>query len=177
MRKLILLSMLLGCVIGCNAAQKAQFSLERGSKIHMDVRTAFFVKSWTLNRALITEARHKWIGEAANAILEKSQENNTLTRQEAIEILGKLNQDIGQDEAVVSESFAYLAYLLIAGERADQYLSQVDGYLESQKPIWKLLSRGGKETVEDVLDELDAWKPLIRDIRKVIPRSIINNNK
>lgn len=158
-------------LVGCNAAQKAQFSLERGSVIHVDVRTAFFIKAWGLNRALITEARHKWIGEAANEILDNSADGK-LEKQIAMDILAKLNRDIGQDEAIVSESFAYLAFLLIAGERADQYLNQVDTYLESQKPIWKHLSKSGQENTRDVLDEIRRWKPLISDIEKMIPKSM-----
>ena len=161
--KNIFLLLLIFTTSGCNASGRAQESLDAGMRLGIDVRTAFFIKAWTLNRALITEARRKWIGDAANAILEKSKDEFISTK-EVMQILGKLNQDIGQDEAIVTESFAYLAFLLVAGERADQYLGQVDIYLESQKPIWKFLSKHGRETATDALKELKAWKPLIKNI-------------
>jgi len=157
---------------GCNGASKAQISLERGLSAHMDVRTAFFIKSWGLNRALITEARHKWIGRAANSVLESVDENGLIKREKVLDILATLNQDIGQDEAIVSESFAYLAFLLIAGERADQYLSQVDSYLESKKPIWKHLSKSSRDSTSGILREIEAWKPLIKDIEKIFNKPI-----
>jgi len=116
-------------------------------------------------------SNRKWIAEAANAVLDNSTDGK-LDTQKAIDVLGKLNHDIGQDEAVVSESFAYLAFLLIAGERADQYLNQVDSYLESQKPIWMHLSGSGRGSARDVLDEIRRWKPLITDIEKMIPKSM-----
>ena len=156
---------------GCSYADKAQISLERGQQAHLDVRTAFFVKSWGLNRALITEARHKWISKAAETILQKSN-NGLIDRQSAMDILAQLNHDIGEDEAVVSESFAYLAFLLIAGERADQYLSQVDSYLESQKPVWRYFSGQTRQTTKDFIQEIEAWKPLIKDIQKLTPQSL-----
>jgi len=167
----ILFFLALLVLAGCSAADRAQLSLEQGTRINVDVRTAFFVKSWGLNRALITEAREKWIGEAANAILDRSVDGK-LDRNDAMEILAKLNHDIGQDEAVVSESFAYLAFLLIAGERADQYLGQVDTFLESQKPIWMHLSEEGKEVTPELLREIEMWRPLIRDIEKMIPKTL-----
>jgi len=169
MYKYILFLMCLS-LCGCSGARKAQLSLDRGTKAHLDVRTAFFVKAWGLNRALITEARHKWIGEAASAILENSKDG-LIERQKVLEILATLNNDIGKDEAVVSESFAYLAFLLIAGERADQYLTQVDSYLESKKPIWQHLSRRSRETGKDIINEIEAWKPLIKDIEKLVPKA------
>jgi len=154
---------------GCSGAKKAQLSLERGTKVHLDVRTAFFVKAWGLNRALITEARHKWIGRAADSVLNNTDSNGLIKREKVLEIIAILNRDIGQDEAVVSESFAYLAFLLIAGERADQYLAQVDSYLESKKPIWQHLSRRSRDTGKEIISEIEAWKPLIQDIEKLVP--------
>ena len=162
---------LLICLSGCQAASRAQYSLSKGMKVNIDVRTAFFVKAWGLNRALITEAREKWVGQAANSILEKAQDGKIETSQ-AMEVIAKINQDIGQDEAVISESFAYLAFLLVAGERADQYLNQVDGFLESKKPIWNHLLSDSHDTAKDILEEVKRWKPLIRDIESMIPKSL-----
>ena len=175
--RLILAVMILVFLLaGCQGATRAHYSLEKGMRANLDVRTAFFVKAWGLNRALITEAREKWIGEAANDILDGSQDGKIETSR-AMEVLAKLNQDIGQDEAVISESFAYLAFLLVAGERADQYLHQADGFLESRKPIWNHLSQDSYETTHDILDEVRRWKPLIQDIEKMIPKSLAQSSQ
>ncbi len=159
-------------VFGCGrGANKAQISLDRGMNSGGDVRTAFFVKSWGLNRALITEARQKWVSQASIAILEAAQ-NGTIESGRAREIVSKLEEELGKDEAVTSENFAYLAFLLMAGERSDQYLGQVDMYLESRKPIWKHLLRQSRENLEDIADELKAWEPLIKNLKNILPEGV-----
>jgi len=152
---------------GCQGANRAQVSLAAGMNTNSEVRQALFVKSWTLNRALITESRQKWINDA-----EKQIAAGNLSVEEAAKILVDLNRNMGLDESVTSENFAYLTYLLVTGERADQYLGQVDMYLESKKPIWKHLFKHGRKTGEELVDEVEAWGPLIRDIGNVIPKSL-----
>lgn len=152
---------------GCQGAQRAQMSLVVGVSTNTEVRQALFVKSWTLNRALITEAREKWMAKAAKQITI-----GDLTESQLAQILVELNKNIGLDEATTSENFAYLSYLLVAGERADQYLGQVDQYLEARKPIWKHLSKHGRTTTSEIVEEIEAWKPLIRDIKNVIPKPL-----
>ena len=157
---------------GCQGANRAQVSLAAGMSTNAEVRQALFVKSWTLNRALITESRQKWISEA-----EKQIAAGNLSVEEAAKILVELNRNIGLDESVTSENFAYLTYLLVAGERADQYLGQVDQYLESKKPIWKHLLKHGRKTGEELVEEVEAWGPLIGNIRNVIPKSLLRENQ
>ena len=119
--KIVCIVFLVSLLVGCQGANRAQDSLAAGMKINAEVRQAFFIKSWGLNRALITESRRGWFNEA-----EKQITAGDLSAEEITKILVKLNDNIGKDEAVVSENFAYLSYLLITGERADQYLAQAD---------------------------------------------------
>lgn len=156
---------------GCQGANRAQISLAEGNKVNSEVRQAFFIKSWTMNRALITEAREKWVAKA-----EKQIFTGNLTTEEAVQILVELNKNIGLDEAVTSENFAYLTYLLVAGERADQYFGQVDQYLEARKPIWKHLFRHGRTTTTEIVEEIEVWKPIIKNIGDVIPKSLLYNS-
>lgn len=170
--KIMCIGFLVMSLTGCQGANRAQQSLIAGMNTNAEVRQALFVKSWTLNRALITESRQKWVGEA-----EKQIAAGNLSVEEAAKILVELNRNIGLDESVTSENFAYLTYLLVAGERADQYFGQVDQYLEAKKPIWRHLFKSGRETGEEVVDEIEAWKPLIGSIRNVIPDSLLSGKE
>ncbi len=169
--KIMSIGFLVMLFTGCQGANRAQVSLAAGNKANSEVRQAFFIKSWTLNRALITEAREKWVSKA-----EKQMATGNLTVEEAAQILIELNKNIGLDEAVTSENFAYLTYLLVAGERADQYFGQVDQYLEARKPIWKHLFRHGRTTTTEIVEEIEAWKPILENIRDVIPKSLSSNS-
>lgn len=171
-RRIMCVSFLVMLLSGCQGANRAQKSLTAGMSVNAEVRQALFIKSWTLNRALITESRQKWVGEA-----EKQIAAGNLTIEEASKILIELSRNIGLDESTTSENFAYLTYLLVAGERADQYFGQVDQYLESKKPVWKHLLKSGRETGEEIVEEVEAWKPLIRNIRNVIPKSLLGEDQ
>ena len=170
--KIMFMCFLLVLFTGCQGASKAQDSLAVGMKINAEVRQAFFIKAFTLNRALITESRQKWINEA-----KKQTATGVLTAKEIAKVLAELNRNLGLDESITSENFGYLSYLLVAGERADQYLAQADIFIESQKPIWKHLSKSGRKTGEEVVEEIEAWQPLIRNIRSVIPKSLLRKNE
>lgn len=169
MKYLMIMALL---VAGCTTANKAQVSLDKGMITQQDVRGALFVKAWGMNRALITESRQKWVNEATISILENAASGN-VPQDKAREIIKKLETELGKDEAATSESFAYLAFLMVVGERGDQYLSNVDTYLESRKPMWEHLSRSGATTVDDLKQELKEWEPLIGDLYKSIPITLI----
>lgn len=171
-RRIVCVGFLVMSLFGCQGANRAQISLAAGMNTSAAVSQALFIKSWSLNRALITESRQKWINEAGKQIA-----TGVLTAKETAKVLAELNRNIGLDEAVTSENFAYLTYLLVAHERANQYLGQVDSYLEAQKPIWKHLFKHGRKTGEEVVEEIEAWKPLIGSIRNVIPKSLLKENK
>ena len=170
--KIMFMCFLLVLFAGCQGASRAQDSLAVGMKINAEVRQAFFIKAFTLNRALITESRQKWINEA-----KKQTATGVLTAKEIAKVLAELNRNLGLDESITSENFGYLSYLLVTGERADQYLGQADLFLESKKPIWRHLSKQGRKTVAEVLDEAEAWSPIIRNIRSVIPKSLLRKNE
>lgn len=161
-----ILLLMVGCGRGANSAQ---ISLERGSKAAYDVRTAFFIKAWGLNRALITESRQKYIAQVSVDLLKNSKDGQ-INYEMAEAMIKTLGRDMGMDEAVTSENFAYLAYLLMSGERADQYLGQVDMYLESRRPIWEHLSKQARENTEDITDEIELWTPLISNLKKIWPQ-------
>jgi hypothetical protein len=169
MKNLLLLVVPLLLSIGC-AANRAQHNLERGVAANKEIKQAFFVKAWTLNRALFTEARQKWIGKAAERILSDANANGgKVDVKVAMEVIATLNQEIGQDEAVITESFAYLAYLLISGERADGFFGNVDNYLQSKKPLWKHLQKSPEDVESNAANDVARWKPLIKDIEKMMP--------
>lgn len=167
MKKIILFTLLL--ITGCSTGYKhAQLSLDAAEAHNTDVRMAFFTKAWGLNRALITESRAKWLALAANKILKSRQQDGQVNGEAVAEVLTTLDNEIGADEAVTTENFAYLTYLLVAGERTDQYLANVDFYLESRKPIWMVLFKDARETVSDGADEATKWKALIGEINSIL---------
>lgn len=160
----LLLTMIAGC---SNANKIAQTSLDRAVEYNADVRMAFFTKAWILNRALIKESREKFIAQLSNKILQSSEEGKINT-QVATEALETLSQEVGNDEAVASENFAYLVYLLVVGERSEKYIDNVDFYLESKKPIWKKLFSNARNTIKEGIDEVEKWKPLVKQLQSVL---------
>ncbi|KKK84730.1 hypothetical protein LCGC14_2780370, partial [marine sediment metagenome] len=153
--KMVFISFLAILFVGCQGASRAQDSLATGMSVNAAVSQAFFVKSWTLNRALITESRQRWISEA-----EKQIATGNLSAEEAAKILVDLNNNIGLDEAITSENFAYLTYLLVPNERANQYFAQADIFMEARKPVWKHLFKASRQTGGEILEEIEAWQPL-----------------
>lgn len=160
--------------VGCGQSNKiARQSYDRGTDVNEQVRGAFFTKAWGLNRALITESRKKWINEATISILEGAAEGK-ITAERAREIITKLEMELGTDETVASQNFAYLAFLLTLGERADAELGNVDTYIESQRPIWSSGSQTARDTARDVAAELKAWEPLVGDLKGLLPKTLID---
>lgn len=159
---------------GCGQSTKvARQSYDRGTEVNEQVRNAFFAKAWGLNRALITESRKKWVNEATIAILDAAAEGKIGTDR-AREITAKLEMELGTDETVASQNFAYLAFLLTLGERADAELGNVDTFIESQRPIWQLGGQTARNTEADVKNELKAWEPLVGDIKNILPKPLID---
>lgn len=156
---------ILCCFIGGCGASKAQISLNQGIEHNAQTKQALFIKAWGLNRALNNESRQKWLAQATVDVLKRSQEGQIST-EEAESILSGLEKEIGKDEVVISKNFAYITFLLINGERADQYLAQVDYYLEKNKPIWYHLYQILRQKPEVVEDnkELENWQQLMGNI-------------
>lgn len=160
-------------VVGCGQSSKmARQAYDSGTQQNGQVRAAMFTKAWGLNRALITEARRKWLNEAEIEILKAGQAG-TISPDRACEIVAKFESELGKDEAVSTENFAYLAYLLVLGDRGDEMLGNVDFYLESQKPIWQQFSASARGGARDAISEIDSWKPLIKDIEKALPAQLL----
>jgi hypothetical protein len=160
--------------MGCGQSMKvARESFDRGTDVNEQVRSAFFAKAWGLNRALITESRKKWINEATLSILDAAAEGQIGTDR-AREIVSQLETELGTDEVAASQNFAYLAFLLTLGERADAELGNVDFFIESQRPIWSSGSETARNTARDMEAEIKAWEPLVRDIRSILPKALID---
>lgn len=155
-------------VLGCGVSQKtAQQSYDKGTSANDSVRSAFFVKGWGLNKALITESRQKFLAQAQLEVAKNSPDGK-VDMAKVEEVLRKFESELGQDEVVTSENFAYLSFLMLMGERADNMLDNVDIFVESKKPIWKHLSETTRIGIADVEKEYEAWKPLIRDMAKYL---------
>jgi len=167
---LFALLLAVGCTGSVNAARN---SFDRGSDVNEQVRSAFFTKAWGLNRALITESRKKWVNEATIAILDAAAEGKINTDR-AREIVTKLEMELGTDETVASQNFAYLAFMLTLGERADAELGNVDFYIESQRPFWSSGSENARNTARDMETEIKAWEPLVKDIRNILPKALVD---
>lgn len=160
------------CCTGCSQSWKdAKYAFDRGTKHSDDVSTALFVKGWGMNRALITESRSKWVKEAQLKMM-RAKEAGLVTQEKVEEIINFLDSEIGKDEAVTSQNFAYLSYCLVQHERAQQMLGNVDFKLESDKPIFLSASEQARASAEDAKSEIDLWVPLIGSLSTSIPASM-----
>jgi len=161
--RLFILCFLIG---GCSAS-KAQISLDKGMEHNTQTKQALFIKAWGLNRALNNESRQKWLARATIDVLKHSQDGQ-ISAEEAESILSNLEEEMGRDEIVISKNFAYLIFLLINGERVDQYFIQVDYYLEKNKSIWYHLYQilFPKPKIVEKNKELENWEQLIGDNNK-----------
>jgi len=161
-------------VVGCGRSiNVAEDSLSRYVKVNDEVRTALFVKAWGLNRAAITESRQKLTKTAELALVESAQDGK-VDASIARNVVSNLETELGKDEVVSSENFAYLSFLMVAGERADSLGGNVEFYLESQKPIWKQLSSEAKHGVDSIVAEFDAWGKIISSLKSLLPDTWTN---
>ena len=169
MKKLFVLCLFLtGCATSPRIAQEA---LTKGQRANQQVTQAFFVKGWGLNRALITEARQKWIYETQLNLL-RAAANGTVKVEDVDRLVTNLNDQLGQDEIVTSENFAYLTFLLSSSETAQGYLDIVDFFIEAEKPMISHLLKTGKEDINDTVDEVTSWGSIISNIKDKIPKFI-----
>lgn len=167
---------ILFCLIftGCATSPKiARQALDKGMKANQEIDQAFFVKSWGLNRALITESREKWIARSQLEILKQST-NGALTYDQVSELIENLNKNLGEDEIVTSENFAYLSFLLSSSEIAQGYLDIVDYFVQSERPMIEHLLKSGKEDINDTIEEISSWESLIGNIKDKIPKFLKN---
>jgi len=171
MRKLFVLCLFLtGCATSPKIAQEA---LTKGQKANQQVTQAFFIKGWGLNRALITEARQKWIYETQLNLL-RATTNGTVKIEDVDKLIINLNNQIGQDEVITSSNFAYLSFLLNSSEAASAYLDIVDFFIESSKPMVEHLLKSGKEDINETTEELASWGSIIGNLKDQIPKFLKN---
>jgi len=169
MKKLFVLCLFLtGCATSPKIAQEA---LTKGQKANQQITQAFFIKGWGLNRALITEARQKWVYETQLNLL-RATANGTVKIEDVDKLVANLNDQLGKDEIITSENFAYLSFLLSSSETAQGYLDIVDFFIEAEKPMIEHLLKSGKEDVNDTVDEISSWGAIIGNIKDKIPKFI-----
>lgn len=146
---------------GCAQSPKlAQRSFDRGTNVQRGVRDALFVKGWGMTRIAGQEANGKELALAKVDLL-RAQLDGTLTPQKSEEILDKLGNRVAANEPLVSKSFAWLAFLMQQGERADAMLGNVDYYLESQHPIWQQMSEQVPGAADDAKQAYESWKDVL----------------
>lgn len=171
MKRISIAILIIGLVTFCGCGQSwktAITAFDRGTATSDSVSTAYFVKAWGLNRALITESRQKWVKECQLRLMRAEKESKLdLAKME--ETLAFLESEIGKDEAVVSQNFAYLSYLLVMHERSQQMLGNVDFKLEADKPILLSASEQAREGIADAQAEIKLWEPLIGSLGQTIP--------
>jgi hypothetical protein len=153
-------------VVGCGQSfKKAQIALDKSYKSDDEITQAFFIKSWGMNRALITESREKFVAQAKLVLAKNPQ----LSPED---ILNSLNEELGKDEVSTSENFAYLSLLMIAKERANGWKDIIDQYIESNKPILSQLSAQVSPGYEDFKANLGVWKPILSDAEQMFGQAI-----
>jgi hypothetical protein len=167
MKKLFVLCLFLtGCATSPKIAQEA---LTKGQKANSQITQAFFIKGWGLNRALITEARQKWIYETQLNLL-RAAANGNVSVADVDKLVENLGEQLGKDEIITSSNFAYLSFLLSSSETAQGYLDVVDFFIEAGKPTIEHLLKSGKENVNDTVDEMASWSQIIGNIKDNIPK-------
>jgi len=161
---LLLLPLLLS---GCGGAGKAQQALRRGQDSLKSIQRATAVKGWGLNRAATTESREKHVLQTKLDLLKTQVANGQITFEDVEASLDSLSKELGVDATYAYEDFAYIMLMQIGAERAHQSIGIADSYLESKKPIWKHLSKSGRETGRDFINEFQQWGPLFQDAKKI----------
>ena len=168
------LSILCLFMVGCATSPKiAQEALTKGQRANQQVTQAFFIKGWGLNRALITEARQKWVYETQLNLL-RAAANGTVAVGDVDKFIETLNNNLGQDEIVTSSNFAYLSFLLNSSETASAYLDIVDFFIESSKPTIGHLLKSGKENINETTEELASWGTIIGNLKDQVPKFLKN---
>ncbi len=146
---------------GCNQAPKlAQFSFDRGMQVQRDVRESLFAKAWGMNRIAGAEANGK---AAANAKVDllRTQLNGTFSPEVSEAIIDELADRIARNEPLTTKGFAWLAFLMQQGEKADAMMGNVDFYLQSQHGIIEQISDQVPGTVDDMEASFGKWKELL----------------
>jgi len=167
MKKLFILCLFLtGCATSPKIAQEA---LSKGQRANSQIDQAFFIKGWSLNRALSTESREKWIAQTQLNLL-RAAANGTVAVSDVDKLIDNLNSQLGQDEVVLSENFAYLSFLLSSSEVAQGYLDVTDFFIESSKPMLEHLLKSGKDDLNETANEVASWGSLIGNIKDKLPK-------
>ncbi len=146
---------------GCNQAPKlAQHSFDRGMQVQRDVRESLFVKAWGMNRIAGAEANGKAAANAKLALL-RAQLNGTFSPEVSESIIDELADRVARNEPLTTKGFAWLAFLMQQGEKADAMMGNVDFYLQSQHGIIEQISDQIPGTVEDMERSFGKWKDLL----------------
>jgi len=146
---------------GCSQSAKlAQRSFDRSMEVQRGVRKSLFIKAWGMNRIAGAEANGK---AAANAKVEllRSQLNGQFSPEVSERIIDELADRVARNEPLTTKGFAWLAFLMQQGERADAMMGNVDFYIQSQHGIIEQLSDQIPGTVDDMERSFGRWKDLL----------------
>ena len=163
--------------VGCaQSAKLAQHSFDRGMEAQRGVRDALFVKGWGMTRIAGQEANNKEVALAKVDLL-RAQLDKTFSPEKSEAILDKLGGRIAANEPLTSKSFAWLAFLMQQGERADQMLGNVDFYLESQHPILQQVSGQVPGVMDDAKQAFESWKVVLGPLWDAVKKIFQPTNK
>jgi len=163
---------------GCmkQSPKLAQHSFDRGMDAQRGVRNALFVKGWGMTRIAGQEANNKEVALAKVDLL-RSQLDKTFSPEKSEAILDRLGGRIAANEPLVSKSFAWLAFLMQQGERADTMLGNVDFYLESQHPIWQQVSEQVPGAMDDAKQAFESWRGVLGPVWDAVKKIFQPANK
>jgi hypothetical protein len=173
---LLLSLMVLASLLGCTGSWKhATNAFDRSNQVEDSVVNAFFLQGWGMNRALITEAREKFEAQAKLA-LERSNVNGQVSTTQAAYVIDNFSTELGTNEIVTSQNFAYMAMLMTLYERAESLEGSVDFYLASKKPLLLSLSEEARENLDVIGTEINKWKPVIGNLIYLVPKTLLPKN-
>lgn len=162
-RKITAVAIALAALVttGCHQAPKlAQHSFDRGMQVQRDVRESLFAKAWGMNRIAGAEANGKAAANAKVALL-RAQLNGTFSPEVSERIIDELADRVARNEPLTTKGFAWLAFLMQQGEKADAMMGNVDFYLQSQHGIIEQISDQVPGTVEDMEAAYGKWRDLL----------------
>jgi len=161
MRMLIAIVAVAFAATGCSQSAKlAQRSFDRSMQTQRDVRKSLFVKAWGMNRIAGAEANGKALAQSKVALL-RAQLDGKFSPEVSEKIIEELADKVARNEPLTTKGFAWLAFLMQQGERADAMMGNVDFYIQSQHGIIEQLSDQLPGSVDDVAAQFSRWKELL----------------
>lgn len=146
---------------GCSQSAKlAQRSFDRSMEVQRGVRKSLFIKAWGMNRIAGAEANGKAAAEAKVELL-RAQLDGRFSPEVSERIIDELADRVARNEPLTTKGFAWLAFLMQQGERADAMMGNVDFYIQSQRSIIEQLSDQIPGAADDMERSFGRWRDLL----------------